>query len=185
MGRHTEGASCRFIKVQKSEGANRALNKALDDGTAKLSTDLARLAEKVQCIDATKAKTILLKSKLDIHFDQERKASLAKLKEMQEMAKRRPIGLAPITGLTSQFAEKMRAKQKFYEHVSHKLDENIRSIESRKAKLQDEIENIDRLKSKIDPTKTLLNSDSEPVDDLKKSAQDLIDECDKYREIQI
>lgn len=75
----------------------------------------------------------------------------------------------------------LRADLKFTENATKKLNEDIRKIDQAKAKLQTEINNIDKLKLKIYPIKALMNSDSE-VDELKRSAQELVAECEKYRE---
>lgn len=162
-----------LIKVQKSEGTQRALNKLLDDGLAKLGADLAMLTERTQCINSLKSRTTELMSK----FDTESIASLAKWREMNGVDKGASI---QTRGFMHQ-PDKINTIIRFHDDVSRKLSEDVRKIDSTKAKLWDEIESIDHLKSKIDPIKASLNSDA-PMDDLKQPAQDLIDECEKYRE---
>lgn len=168
-----------LIQVEQSESTRKALNEALDDGTAKLSIDLEKLEEKSQSISSLKSKAQKLKLLLSIQYRKESVHLMAKLKEMREMAEKRPHGMCPIN-VVPQIVAKMQAIKKSYDDLTQKIDENVQIIDQTKTKLRDEAQSIENLKSKIVPIKMLLNSNSGSPDDLMKSAQDLIVECDKY-----
>lgn len=170
-----------LTRVQRTDGTKTALNKVLDDGTAKLSADLAKLQESAQQIESVKAKTQALLTELDIQYEAESKASMDKWKKMREISKTQPTSIEQ-RDVMQQLLEKMRAVTRLHDEVAKKLREHMQIIDGRKAKLQDEVQNIDDLKAKIDPLKTLLNSDSSSDEEFKKAAQDLITECDDYRE---
>lgn len=170
-----------LTKVQRSAATKTALNKVLNDGASKLSADLAKLQESAQRIDAVKTKTKALLTELEIQYNTESKASLDKYNKMREVARARSTNTQQ-RDVMHQLMEKMHAVKRLHDEVANKLSERLQHIDSKKAKLQDEIKSIDHLKSKIDPIKTLLNSDDSSDDDFKKSAQDLIAECDEYRQ---
>lgn len=170
-----------LTRVQRSDGTKTALNKVLDDGAAKLSTDLAKLQESVQKMESVKTKTKALLTELDLQYDVENKASMEKWNKMREISKTKSTSVEQ-RDMMQQLLEKMRAIKRLHDEVAKKLNENMQSIDGKKAKLQDEIQNIDDLKAKIDPFKTILNSDSSSDEEFKESAQELIAECDDYRE---
>lgn len=171
----TKSLLAALTKVLQTEATKKALNKILDDGVRKLGTDLASLAQKAECI-----KTLKLRStEMQTSINNKVKAIAANAKTLQDISNAATFRFYQRGVMQQQ--NQLRADLKFTENATKKLNEDIRKIDQAKAKLQTEIDNIDKLKLKIDPIKALMNSDSE-VDELKRSAQELVAECEKYRE---
>lgn len=166
-----------LLRVQ-SDGTKRAINKMLDDGLQKLDTDLQNLQHSSMDIDELKWKTTKLMSDLDAQYEKEIQEKRVKLQQMYDSAKSLN---AKQKNVMTQLKEKMDSMKRLHDELAQRLSENVVHMESKKSKLKDEIENIDSLKSKIDPLKALLNSDS-TAEDLNKAGQDLLAECDKFRE---
>lgn len=164
-----------LANVPQTEGTKKALNKLLDDGLAKLDTDLAHLAEQTQSINEMKSRTIDLMSKLD----EESKAAIAKWKKMNER-KGKSVGIQARSFMATPQEDKFRTIQKFHQEVANKLNKKIRKIDQTRAKLWDEYESIEKLRRSIDPIKNEINSNA---GEKLKCAGGLIEECKKYREL--
>lgn len=166
-----------LLRVQ-SEGTKRAINKMLDDGIQKLDTDLHNLQHSSMDIDELKWKTTKLMSDLDAQYEKEIQEKRVKWQQMYDTAKSLT---AKQRNVMNQLKEKMDSMKRLHDELAQRLSENIVHMESKQSKLKDEIDNIDSLRSKIDPLKALLNSDS-TAENLNKSGQELLAECDKFRE---
>lgn len=167
--------------IGKSEGITKALNKILDDGTAKLSAVQEKLKESSESIKPLKTRITELNSKFTTALDEKKNFFDNKLKEMRAADKKGPKG--PFEKeLVPHLMAKLEAIKKFYVDLTKTLNDEALNIDNQQSKLRDEIKTIESLKSKIEPVKTTLNSDSGSNDDLKKSAQDLIATSEKYRQ---
>lgn len=170
-----------IINIGKSEGVKKALTTVLDTGLTKLNAAQTKLQKSSDTFNALASDLKELNSQFDIDFDEKSIYFENKLKEMRAAHKDDKKG-AFEKDLVPLLSAKMEAIKKFHGDLTDRINDAFRSIDTTKAKLHDEIEHIDTLKSKIDPIKTSLNSDSESNDDSKKSVQDLITEAEKYRE---
>lgn len=170
------------IKVSNSDGIKKALTKVLDTGLTKLGAAQEKLEQSSNTFNTLAASLKEVNSQFETEFEKKSKSFDDKLKELRaehKDEKGQKGGKSTFEkDLVPLLNAKMAAIKKFHGDLTQTITEELRNIDSTKAKLSEEIENIVNLKSKIDPIKTSLNSDS----DSKQSAQDLIDTAEKYRE---
>lgn len=172
-----------YLNISRAEGTKQALIGKLDEGIEKLNANQEKLEKISQSFDALTSKTQNLKSQYNIRFDKNRRLLTYNLKGVLADGKETPMD--PLEkDLLRQLSIKMKGIKQFSRDLEFRMAEVIGNIHDAKARLQDEIEDIENLKSKIEPLKTVLNSDLdlESNGDLKTSAQDLITECKKNRE---
>lgn len=169
------------MNIGKSEGITKALNKILDDGVAKLGTAQEQLKESVDSFEPLTSGITELNTKIAAAFDEKQKFFDEKLKQMRAADTKGPTG--PFEKeLVPQLLAKLEAIKKFYGDLAQTFNDETRKMDSTKAKLQEEIVQIEAVKSKIEPLKTVLNAADGSVTDVKKLSQDLISASDKYRQ---
>lgn len=169
------------MNIGKSEGITNALNKILDDGVVKLGAAQEKLQQIAETFQPLSSGISELNTKLSAAFEEKQKFFDDKLKQMRAADKKGPTGpfekeLVPL------LMAKLEAIKKFSGDLMQTFNDETRNIESQKAKLQDEIDQIETVKSKIAPLKTVLNSDASSMTDVKKLSQDMISASEKYRQ---
>lgn len=170
--------STAHLTVQNSEVHNTVLRKVLNNGLEKLTAAQEQLNNSSISFDLIVSSLTALNSQFEKDFDEKRKFLEVKLKEMRankEGPKHAVEKLIPL------LQEKMESIKVFFNKLTQYINQEFLTIDSTKAKLKEEIERIDRMKTKIEPVKASLNMDPESKDAVTKSAQILIDECEKYR----
>lgn len=170
-----------YLNVSKEDGTTQALNEKLDDGVALLNANQEKLKESLQSFVPLTSRIRNLKSQFDTGFDKSQNVLSHKITDFFAVHKDQPVD-AQNEDLGLQMLVKLFDFKQFGEDLELTIQGVTRNIEETKAKLQEEIGKIENLKSKIDPLKTALNSDSASNDDVTTSAQNLIAECKKYRE---
>jgi len=169
------------MHIGKSESITKALNKLLNDGTTKLGNAETKLQQASDSFEPLTSRMSELNTGLAAGFVKQQKTFEDKLKEMRAADKKGPNG--PFEKeLVPQMNAKLEAIKKFNSDLGQTFNDEMRNIDSTKGKLQEEISNIETVKSKIEPLQTVLNADTGSMTDVKETSQELIAASEKYRE---
>lgn len=169
------------MNIGKSEGITKALNKILDDGLVKLGAAQEKLQQSAESFQPLASGITELNTKFAAAFEEKQKFFDDKLKQMRAADTKGANGpfekeLVPL------LLAKKEAIKKFYGDLSQTFNDETRNIDSMKAKLQEEINQIETVNSKIEPVKTVLNADGGSMTDVKKASEDLISASQNYRQ---
>lgn len=124
---------------------------------------------------------IKFKDEIDDKFDQIKKCSFSKLKILYAASSGASIDHT-YDELNSTIINKIESYQKFSDDLKESFLNEFRNAEEIKAKLHVEIQTIGDLKIKIEPTKWHINMDR-PIRDGDKTVEDLIADCNRYRQL--
>lgn len=174
-----------YANISRAESTKKSLIGKLDEGMETLTSNQAKLNETLQSLGVLTNRKTALKSQFDIRFDQNRKFIVDKLEKL--LAAERDADDVPIHPLEKQAMQllwhKMQSIKQVGDNLKHRLGEMKDDIDGTEAKIRDEIETVEHLKEKIASLKAVLDSDSDLGEDhLATALQNLIAECEKYRE---
>lgn len=167
--------------AQKGSAHRKIMDKALNDGTTKLSSVQQDLEKISMSLNPLASNLLTLNAQFNDEFETKRKCFQSKLNILRAASAKGSIDRIE-KELIPKIMEKIESYQAFRSNLKQKVQQEFQNIDGMKAKLRTEIQRISDLKVKIEPVITFMNVDLANRDDLNNAVKELIADCNKYRE---